>query len=198
MRRSKTPQEKKGLSYKKDRRNTYGESPHGSRKSIPQNKQIRNRADRHIQEQALPSFPVPADPEIGDQIESTLRRKRPASWKKVPDRPLGEVVPPDMEYRIQKQKGANLERQIPQKRTSPTVRPADPTLFRKQMKELASHVEPFLTEIRQAAKKASQGHTKPMLKIFRAMRKVRKSMEESQAAPKSLAKLLGGIKKKES
>jgi hypothetical protein len=54
----RTPQEKKKLSLAKDRRNVYGEAPHGARKSIPLQKKLRNRANRHSQEAQLPTGPV--------------------------------------------------------------------------------------------------------------------------------------------
>jgi hypothetical protein len=44
--RERTPQEKKSLSLAKDRRNVYGEAPHGAWKSIPLRKKLRNRANR--------------------------------------------------------------------------------------------------------------------------------------------------------
>jgi hypothetical protein len=54
--RAKTPQEKKVLSYQKDRRNTYGESVHGARKAIPQRKAWVNRSYRHgVRQQLTPT-----------------------------------------------------------------------------------------------------------------------------------------------
>ncbi|HEY0048924.1 MAG TPA: hypothetical protein VGB68_06550, partial [Pyrinomonadaceae bacterium] len=44
--RKRTPQEKKALSYARDRRNDYGENDKGSRKSIRRNKTFPNRAYR--------------------------------------------------------------------------------------------------------------------------------------------------------
>jgi len=48
-----TPQEKKELSYERDRRNVYGRSPHASRKAIPLHKALRNRANRHLENQQV-------------------------------------------------------------------------------------------------------------------------------------------------
>jgi len=90
--RRRTPQEKKKLSLKKDRRNSYGESPHGSRKSIPLNKRLRNRSDRHHQEGQLPTLPGQLDVDEGDKIESAILSKAPRRWDKVPDLPLGEII----------------------------------------------------------------------------------------------------------
>ena len=55
LKRIKTPQEKKRLSYAKDCRNVYGESDKGSRISIKRNKTFPNRAYRHRVTQALNS-----------------------------------------------------------------------------------------------------------------------------------------------
>src|SRR5215472_4791337 len=88
----RTPQEKKKLSLKKDRRNSYGESPHGARKSIPLNKRLRNRSDRHHQEGQLPTLPGQLDVGEADSIESAILSKAPRQWRKVPDAPLGEII----------------------------------------------------------------------------------------------------------
>src|SRR5215207_6306557 len=88
----RTPQEKKQLSYEKDRRNTYGESPHGARRSIPLRKAFRNRANRHRQELALRRLPARMDDELADRIESEVFHYAPKFWKKSPDKPLGVVV----------------------------------------------------------------------------------------------------------
>ena len=92
--RERTPQEKKSLSLAKDRRNVYGEAPHGARKSIPLRKKLRNRANRHDQESKLPSEPIQldADEDEADAIESSMRDKAPQSWSKYPDAPLGDVI----------------------------------------------------------------------------------------------------------
>lgn len=47
MRRERTRQEKKSLSLAKDRRNDYGEAPHGARQSIPLRKKWRNCTNHH-------------------------------------------------------------------------------------------------------------------------------------------------------
>lgn len=88
----RTPQEKKRLSYEKDRRNNYGESPHGSRKCIPRNKARRNRANRHLQEQPLRQLCGRPDEYTMDEAESRMWHSWPHEWKKVPDAPLREVV----------------------------------------------------------------------------------------------------------
>lgn len=90
--KKRTPQEKKQLSYAKDRRNTYGESPHASRKSIPRRKAFRNRANRHRQELALRQPSVRMDDELAEQIESVMFHYAPKFWRKDPDSPLREEI----------------------------------------------------------------------------------------------------------
>lgn len=90
--RKKTPQEKKQLSYKKDRRNCYGESPHGARKSIPRRKKLRNRANRKYQEQQLTITGRKLDDDLAEQIETRLYQKAPKVWNKVADAPLKKTV----------------------------------------------------------------------------------------------------------
>lgn len=87
-----TPQEKKALSYERDRRNNYGEAPHAARKAIPLNKARRNRSNRRHQNQQLRYVgPAPDEP-LADELESRMLRRAPRVWKKSPDAPLGEVV----------------------------------------------------------------------------------------------------------
>jgi len=87
-----TPEEKKKLSLEKDRRNVYGEAPHGARKGIPLRKKLRNRANRHFQESQLPATPAQLDTDEADKIQSAISSKAPKRWEKVPDAPLGDVI----------------------------------------------------------------------------------------------------------
>ena len=88
----KTPQEKKRLSYEKDRRNNYGEAPHAARKNIPLRKALRNRANRHLQEQPLRRLSSRPDADTLDEAESLMFRRAPREWKKYRDEPLRETV----------------------------------------------------------------------------------------------------------
>jgi hypothetical protein len=88
----RSPQEKKRLSYARDRRNIYGEAPHAARKNIPLRKASRNRANRRYANQQLMYEGVCFDEELADAIESRVRQKAPHEWEKYPDAPLGEVV----------------------------------------------------------------------------------------------------------
>lgn len=88
----RTPQEKKSLSYERDRRNCYGNAPHAARKAIPLRKALRNRANRHRQNQPLKYVGPMPDVALADEIESLLYHRPPCEWKKYPDAPLSEVI----------------------------------------------------------------------------------------------------------
>ncbi|MFC5753535.1 hypothetical protein [Actinomadura rugatobispora] len=94
----RTPQEKKRLSYLKDRRNLYGENHKSSRKNIPRNRRIRHRTERHRVRQTLGQARGVPDERHDDAVEQRLKEKRPANaqWRKAPDTPLNEVI----EYRL--------------------------------------------------------------------------------------------------
>jgi hypothetical protein len=90
----RSPQEKKRLSYERDHRDAYGESPHASRKWIPRRKRMRARADRRRAAEGLAPGAVPADVVDGDHLEMELLPPRDPrqEWRKTPDRPLGEHI----------------------------------------------------------------------------------------------------------
>lgn len=96
----RSPQEKKRLSYAKDRRNTYGENDKGSRRSIPLNRQLDHRADRRRADQALRAAVGAADEVAADRAEQAARDRRPARFHKAPDTPLGEVVARRLRRRV--------------------------------------------------------------------------------------------------
>ncbi|MCC8250342.1 hypothetical protein [Saccharothrix luteola] len=97
----KSPQEKKRLSYAKDRRNTYGENDKSSRRNIPLSKRLAHRADRHHADQALRAVLGRADEASADHAEQVARDRRPAWFRKHPDAPLGEVVADRLRERVQ-------------------------------------------------------------------------------------------------
>jgi len=99
--RQRTPQEKKGLSLQKDRRNVYGNSPHAARKAIPLRKKLRNRANRHRQDSKLPSVPTQLEQDQADEIESSIRRKAPKRWNKLPDAALDNVIARKQQRRVE-------------------------------------------------------------------------------------------------
>lgn len=98
--KAKTPQEKKELSYAKDRRNSYGANDKASRKAIPMRKALVNKAFRHQVNGVLRKAETVQDPEqileVGDEVRSVGR----SDWKKSPDTPLGKVVSEKLENRV--------------------------------------------------------------------------------------------------
>jgi hypothetical protein len=96
----KSPQEKKQLSFAKDRRNTYGNSDKAARKAIPLRKAIENRKNRHKNNQAVAMIPS-LDDAHAELVESSARQDvyRAGGWTKSADTPLGEYVKNGLEYR---------------------------------------------------------------------------------------------------
>lgn len=88
----KTPQEKKALSYAKDRRNDYGENDKGSRKSIRRNKTFPSRAYRRLVNQVLVEARGDTDLENIEKLEGKVKGVKRRIWKKCADAPLGEFV----------------------------------------------------------------------------------------------------------
>jgi hypothetical protein len=91
-----SPQEKKALSYAKDRRNDYGENDKSSRKNIRRNKRTPNRADRHRKHQLLKDAAGRIIAETAEQVEDRLVAKKSMwftkRWRKWQDAPLAEIV----------------------------------------------------------------------------------------------------------
>jgi hypothetical protein len=98
--RRKTPQEKKQYSYARDRRNVYGENDKSSRKNIPRRKRAPHRANRRRAGQILETIEGAVDEVAEEGAEMRLSSRRPKSWKKVPDKPLGEIVQNRLERRV--------------------------------------------------------------------------------------------------
>ncbi|WP_410605289.1 tyrosine-type recombinase/integrase [Amycolatopsis sp. lyj-90] len=88
----KSPQEKKRLSYAKDRRNRYGENDKSSRKNIPRHKRRVNRANRHREQQVLNGARGSADIESAAIAEARLLNTRPQRWQKSAGATLGVLV----------------------------------------------------------------------------------------------------------
>ncbi|WP_139237296.1 hypothetical protein [Polaromonas sp. YR568] len=87
-----TPQQKKRLSYAKDRRNTFGENSKASRKGIPLSKARGIRSERHAQDHTLAQALRTVDPDQLDALENKVRSTGPRDWRKSADQPLGEVL----------------------------------------------------------------------------------------------------------
>lgn len=88
----RTPQEKKRLSLKKDRRNTYGENNKSSRTGIPLRKAKAHRSDRHRQDTLLHVLPDPSNEDALVALENEVKGQAPHAWRKHPDTPLGDVI----------------------------------------------------------------------------------------------------------
>jgi hypothetical protein len=91
--KSRSPQEKKGLSYQRDCRNVYGENDKASRKLIPIRKAQSQRRLRRKVEQAL-ALVAQLDEAAVDLIESDARQdvRRVEAWRKGEDMPLGRYI----------------------------------------------------------------------------------------------------------
>lgn len=91
--KARSPQEKKALSYAKDRRNTYGENDKASRKLIPLRKAQESRQSRRKVAQELSGLSQ-LDEEAAATVESSIRHdvQRVGGWRKSADEPLGEVL----------------------------------------------------------------------------------------------------------
>jgi hypothetical protein len=92
----KSPKEKKALSLKKDRRNTYGENPAASRKGIRSGKQRSHMGERRAVGQILSHLRESAGKSDADEADVRARTKlverKHKAFKKSPDSPLGVVV----------------------------------------------------------------------------------------------------------
>ncbi|MQY14298.1 hypothetical protein SRB5_44620 [Streptomyces sp. RB5] len=100
--RRKTPQEKKRLSYVKDRRNNYGENDKSSRKNIRRNKHIPNSANRRRAQTSLAALLGSPDDVRAESVEDRMNSRRPRSWKKWPDAPLGVMLVGRLQRRTRK------------------------------------------------------------------------------------------------
>lgn len=88
----RSPQEKKSLSYGKDRRNTYRENSKSSRKNIPRSKALDIRRKRHETNQALDAVLQAISQDQQVAAELAVLASKPRRWEKRPDVPLGEYL----------------------------------------------------------------------------------------------------------
>jgi len=96
----RTPQEKKRLSYAKDRRNRYGEHAKSSRRSIRRKRERAHRANRRGAGQDLRAVIARVDEELAVHAEQTMLGRRWKVFQKAPDTPLGEVVEDKLRRRV--------------------------------------------------------------------------------------------------
>jgi len=87
-----TPQDKKRLSYAKDRRNTYRGNNKASRKLIPRAKARANRSERHSKDRLLSTAVVSMEQDELSMVELKVKTTKPRHWRKSPDEPLGKVL----------------------------------------------------------------------------------------------------------
>lgn len=86
MKKTRSPGEKKSLSYARDRRNSYSANDKASRTGITRKKKDVRKSYRRGAKTALGASDPAGAP---DSAVKEVHRKR---WKKVPDAPLGKVV----------------------------------------------------------------------------------------------------------
>ena len=93
MSKVKSPQDKKSLNLKHDRRNAYGENDKASRKNIPLAKRRSNRAERRgVESLAAALTTVSSDDacaELEGKIKTQAKAQHARGFKKVPDISLG-------------------------------------------------------------------------------------------------------------
>jgi ribonuclease HI len=92
----KSPSEKKTLSLKRDRRNTYGENAKASRKNIPKGRQTSHQMERRAASAPLAKIKGTVPDEVIDDAEFASKQavieKRRKGFKKSPDQPLRLVL----------------------------------------------------------------------------------------------------------
>jgi hypothetical protein len=87
-----SPQQKKALSYERDRRNAYGQNAKASRAAIPKRKASARRAYRHAANQTLKEAAFVASPEQADLVEARVSEVVAKPFHKLRDVPLKEHV----------------------------------------------------------------------------------------------------------
>ena len=93
--RLRSPQEKKELSYAKDRRNGYGGNDKSFRRNIPRSKRVPHRADQHRAHQILAQAAGATGADLAERSERRLAHARPTrvtGFRKSPDEPLRRHV----------------------------------------------------------------------------------------------------------
>jgi hypothetical protein len=92
----KSPRDKKTLSLKRDRRNTYGENPAASRKGIRRGKQRSHMGERRAVSQILSHLRERAEEHDATEADvlakETIVKSKHKAFKKSPDSPLGVVI----------------------------------------------------------------------------------------------------------
>lgn len=113
MSKVKNPQEKKRLSYEKDRRNMYGEGRTHSVKSIRRRKTTANRTFRRGNKRVVQLISTESDTDNKEIRQLGKMKMKKKKWKKVPDKPLQHYVKKQKEkaeFRIGRKKAAKEKR----------------------------------------------------------------------------------------
>ena len=106
MKTQRTPQEKKLLSYEKDRRNGYGESDKGSRKSIRFRKRWVNQTYRSSVKQivgqaiSVESVDKQTEQDRLERVDQKVKSHQRKFWKKSPDISLKEYIRRQLAKRV--------------------------------------------------------------------------------------------------
>jgi hypothetical protein len=110
---AKSPQEKKALSYAKDRRNGYGENDKSSRKAIPRRKAAENRGSRRKVTRSLSEMQR-LDEAGAALVESSARNgmERVGGFKKKADIPLSEHLQRKLRRSIGSPSGQRLKTKL--------------------------------------------------------------------------------------
>ncbi|WP_370961330.1 hypothetical protein [Amycolatopsis sp. cg9] len=103
--RRKAPPEKKRLSYRKDRRDAYGENDKSSRKNLARSKAFARRSNRARESLALRAATGTPDEVRAEAAELRLLGKRRRVKRKGPDIPLAEYVARKVERRAEREEG---------------------------------------------------------------------------------------------
>lgn len=131
MPRRRSPQEKKNLSYRKDRRNNYGENDKSSRKNIARNKRHQVRVPRRRATEALAVTRGGLDLESGAEAQDRIEGRRPTElhvWTKWRDDTLAQDVLWKLGARVgvEGENGANARRLERVRRVHARVRHQNP------------------------------------------------------------------------
>lgn len=102
MKPQRTPQEKKRLSYKKDRRNRYGESDKASRRLIPRYKAKARRAVRHTASGIAREGLIEPESTAQDRAEARTKRVDKTRWEKAPGVSLPDAIAHSREWRVRR------------------------------------------------------------------------------------------------
>jgi hypothetical protein len=109
----KSAREKKALSFKRDRRNTFGENSKASRKAIPRRKKLNHMGERRAVSQILRRLRESAEEEDATEADvlakTTVVERKNKTFKKSPDSPLGGAVEKKLAERREQSRASQLD-----------------------------------------------------------------------------------------